>query len=66
MQNPLVEWFLNNSQSDPMKALDAACDYIKVLEARVSGGLVRAKPLKPALPPKVPHVAVDAGWPETT
>ncbi len=51
--NQRVELLLSQCHSDPMEALEMACDYIVRLEDKyVSYGLVRAKPLKDVAPPK--------------
>ena len=59
--NQRAELLLNQCHSDPMEALEMACDYIIQLENNcVSSGFVRAKPgqyVKPAKPRVVPLTA---------
>jgi len=66
MPKQLIDLFLKRNQSDPMKALEEACAYIKRQEHYMSAGMVRAKPLVKVRPPKIQTKPVDNGWPNTT
>ncbi len=51
--NQRAELLLSQCHSDPMEALEAACDYIIRLEnSCVSSGFVRAVPWQYVKPPK--------------
>ena len=48
----LAEKFLNANQSDPVRALESACQEIITMSQFVSPGWARWAPLKEAWPPK--------------
>jgi hypothetical protein len=61
----LAEQFLNRNGSDPMKALEAACQELATLSRLVSPGYVRWPPSLPTLPPKKPPPEpIDKAWPD--